>query len=230
MKTNSHLQDEAIRLRLLGKTYSEINNILPKKIPKSTLSVWLKNLTFTTSQRQRLERNISDKIISSQKKAVKATKQAKINRLNTLRIKNVHLLPLINKDIQKIMLSILYMGEGSKSKSSQNMTLGNVSPKIIKLYFTLLENCFKIDKSKFRIRIQCRADQNVKQLEHYWQKITKIPEKQFYPTYIDRRTIGKPTLKKNYKGICAVTYFDRSIQYELELLYESMLKYLLKGR
>lgn len=230
MNSNILYKERAIKLRLLGHTYSEINANLPKKIPKSTLSEWLKNLKFTPLQKQNLECNVQNKIKRAQRKAVKVTKQAKINRLNLLRVKNSYLLPLINIDVQKIMLSILYLGEGSKSKSSQNMTLGSSNPKIVKLYITLLDNSFKIDKSKFRIRIQCRADQNILKLESFWQKITKIPKSQFYPTYVDKRTIGKQTNKINYKGVCAVTYFDRSIQYELELLYESMLKYVLKGR
>lgn len=230
MDTNLRLKDKAIHLRLLGNTYSEINTKLPKKIPKSTLSEWFKNLTFTEYQDKKLKNHVLNKIKKAQKIAIKVNKQAKINRLDILKNKNTYILPLINTDVKKIMLSILYLGEGSKSKSSDTMTLGSTNPNIIRLYLTLLENCFKIDRSKLRARIQCRADQDIKELENYWQEITKIPIKQFYPTYIDKRTIGKPTLKTNYRGICAITYFGRSVQYELELLYESMLEYLLKGR
>lgn len=230
MNIIKNIKIEAIKLRLHGKTYSEINSKLAKKIPKSTLSEWFKNLEFTKTQKRNLENNVQNKIKKSQLMAVKAVRKAKIDRLKILKNKNSFILPLLDLNIQKVMLSILYLGEGSKSKGSQNMTLGNANPDIIKLYLVLLNNCFKIDMSKFRVRIQCRADQNIKQLEKYWQEITKIPIKQFYPTYVDKRTIGKPTRRVNYMGVCAITYFDRSIQYELELLYESMLKYLLKGR
>ncbi len=230
MNTNKIFKNKAIYLRLHGNTYSEINSSLSKKIPKSTLSVWFKDLKFTKLQRQTLKNNVLNKIKRSQKIAVKIVKQNRIKRLNKLKTKNEHLLPLINLSTQKMMLSILYLGEGSKSKSSQSLNLGSTNPKIIKLYLTLLTNCFEIDKSKFRVRIQCRADQKVKQLESYWQNITKIPRKQFYPTYIDKRTIGKPTLKTDYKGVCVITYFDRSIQFELEFLYESVIRYILEGR
>jgi len=230
MNSNESLKSKAIRLRLRGKTYSEINSKLPKKIPKSTLSEWFKKLVFTETQKNNLKTHVQNKIKKSQLIAVKVIRQAKVDRLNVLRSKNIFILPLLDVNIQKAMLSILYLGEGSKSKSSQNMTLGNSNPQIIKLYLTLLKNCFKIDMSKFRVRIQCRADQNIRELESYWKEVTKIPAKQFYPTYIDKRTLGKPTHKVNYRGVCAITYFDRSIQYELELLSESMLKYILKGR
>lgn len=230
MNRNIILRKRAMELRLRGNTYSEINAKLSKKIPKSTLSEWFKKLKFTEIQTKNLEIHIQNKIRNSQLIAVKVVKQAKLDRLNILKSKNSFILPLLDVNIQKAMLSILYLGEGSKSKSSQNMILGNANPQIIKLYLTLLNNCFKIDMSKYRVRIQCRADQNIRELESYWKKITKIPAKQFYPTYIDKRTIGKPTNRVNYRGVCAITYFDRSIQYELELLYESMLKYILKGR
>lgn len=230
MNSNESLKNKAIKLRLRGSTYSEINSKLPKKIPKSTLSEWFKKLEFTETQKKNLKAHVQNKIKKSQLIAVKVIRQAKVDRLNVLKSKNIFILPLLDVNIQKAMLSILYLGEGSKSKSSQNMTLGNANPQIIKLYLTLLKNCFKIDMSKFRVRIQCRADQNIRELESYWKEITKIPVKQFYPTYIDKRTVDKPTHKANYRGVCAITYFDRSIQYELELLYESMLKYILKGR
>lgn len=230
MNINKQIKNRSIYLRLHGRTYSEINSILPKKVPKSTLSVWFKDLKFTKVQKQALDKNILNKIQRAQKLAVKIVKIRRKEKLNKLKVKNEYLLPLINLNTQKIMLSILYLGEGSKSKSSQSLNLGSTNPKIIQLYLTLLTNCFKTDKSKFRVRIQCRSDQNIELLESYWQNITKIPRKQFYPTYIDKRTIGKPTIKHGYKGVCVITYFDRSIQYEIEFLYESMIKYLLMGR
>jgi hypothetical protein len=66
--------------------------------------------------------------------------------------------------------------------------------------------------------VQCRADQNIEELEKFWLDITKIPKKQFYKAQIDPRTVGKPTLNKNYKGVLKVDYFDTRIQLELESL------------
>lgn len=223
---NFNLKEKAITLRKEGKTYSDINKILNKTIPKSTLSEWFKRIELTPDQKSHLDQNISQKLIKSQKKALRINRNRRIKYLENLRDKNLFLLKKLDRDTQKLLLAILYLGEGAKSKSTEHLSLGNTNPDTIRLYLNLLKNCFNIDESKFRIRIQCRYDQNIIKTENYWQKITKISKTQFYPTYIDKRTIGKPTLKYNYNGVCVVMYFDRSIQFELEFLANSVIKYL----
>ena len=62
-------------------------------------------------------------------------------------------------------------------------------------------------------------------IKKFWHKITGISLKQFYPTYVDKRTKGKKTKKKGYKGVCAIHYFDTEIQLELELLADAIMNY-----
>ena len=129
--------------------------------------------------------------------------------------RNKHLSPLFkNRDIALIALSLLYLGEGSKTKRG-SLTFGNSDPFIIDMFLDLLRRCYEIDNSKFRCTVQCRADQDIKKLEKFWSKITKIPPSQFYGTRIDKRTIGKKTLKLEYKGVCRIDYFSADIFTEL---------------
>ena|SRR3972149_7568071 len=224
------LKSEAIKLRLRGKTYSDINTKLNTNFTNSTLSSWLNNLVLTDFYKKRLKENIDRKLSKARIKAHETNRKKRLEYLEALKNKNLQLLNSLNLPVQKILLSVLYLAEGSKHKNTPFLSLGSSDPAIIKFYLSLLKKCFKIDNSKFRIRIQCRADQNIKSLENFWQKITGVTFERFYPTYIDKRTIGKKTLKKNYKGVCAVYYFDTSIQLELELLAISVIKYTLKGR
>lgn len=64
----------------------------------------------------------------------------------------------------------------------------------------------------------CRADQNIQDLESYWQVVTGIPREYFYKAQIDSRTIGKPTKKSGYKGVLRIDYFDTKMQLDLESL------------
>ena len=224
------LKRKAINLRLKGYTYSDINKSLKTHISKSTLSSWLSKIYMTPKQRVNLAKNIALKLKVAQKKAWRINRIRRVKYLNNLRTKNLPLLSRLDKDNQKLLLCILYLGEGSKTKSTEHLSLGSSNPGIIRLYLSLLKTCFEIDDSKFRVRIQCRADQNINKLENYWLKVTRISKKQFYPTSIDKRTINKPTLRKTYKGVCVIMYFDRSIQFELEFLANSVIKYLTKGR
>lgn len=225
-----YIKKRVLQLRRKGKTYSDINSLLKRNIPKGTLSGWLKNLHLSAESQDLLNKNIALKLENAQFKAKLINREKRVKYLDFLKNKNLSLLKKLDKPTSKLILSILYISEGAKSKSTFFLSLSNSNPEIIRFYMTLLDKCFSIDRSKYRVRIQCRADQNVKVLENYWGKTTQLPRKQFYPTYVDKRTVGKPTLHENYKGVCTLHYFDRSIQLELELLAESVIKYVIEGR
>ncbi len=223
MRTKS-IRERAIKIRLEGKTYSDINRELRKKIPKSTLSVWFRNVKLSSHSQRKLRLSITNKLRKAQLKALTINKRRRQKYLDSLLKRNLHLVKEINIATQKLILCTLYLAEGGKYKSTPTLVLGSSNPKIIIFYLNLLRNCYFVSPQKFRVRIQCRADQNIKILEKFWQEITGIPSKQFYPTYIDKRTIGKPTTKPDYKGVCVLTYFSSEIQLELEMLAGSMVK------
>lgn len=52
-------------------------------------------------------------------------------------------------------------------------------------------------------------------LEQFWSGITGIPLIQFYEARIDPRSIGKETLRKDYKAVCRVDYFSAAIYNDL---------------
>ncbi len=122
---------------------------------------------------------------------------------------NKHLASLLkNNNIAKLVLITLYLGEGTKNPKHSTLTFGNSNPRVIKLFLGLFRRCYKIDESKFRCTVQCRADQNVKELEQYWHSITKIPLGSFYKARIDPRTVGKKSRKPEYKGVCRIDFFS----------------------
>ena len=137
---------------------------------------------------------------------------------NKLFKQNEHLkLLILKKDNAKLLLTCLYLSEGGKTTKGSLM-FGNSDPLIIKLFIKLLNIIYKIDKDKFRCTLQCRADQNTKLLKKFWSKITGIPPKQFYKPQIDKRSLGKRTLKKEYKGVCRIDYFSAEIFHELTVV------------
>ena len=218
LSTFSHHKKRAIELRRLGKSYGEINNFLNAKIPKSTLSHWFRNIYLSEKQKNRINLLTLDRINTARVKAIAVNKAKRNNYLKHIREKVVHLpIFLNNKDVAKTALGMLYLGEGSKTRRGALM-FGNSSPDIIKLFLKLLRNCYDIDESKFRCTVQFRADQNPKILEEYWSYITKISKSHFYKTSVDMRTVGKPSRKPEYKGVCRIDYFSADIYNELIIL------------
>ncbi|MDP2663986.1 MAG: hypothetical protein Q8P08_00910 [bacterium] len=126
---------------------------------------------------------------------------------------------LKKRSTSKIALAMLYLGEGSKKQRGALM-FGNSDPSVVRLFLNLLRYCYNIDEKKFRCTLQCRADQNIKKLEKFWSKITGIPPSQFYKARIDPRTIGKPSKKLDYKGVCRIDYFSGDVFMELKQIIE----------
>ena len=221
-KTN--VKNRVIRLRKNGKTYGEIRNILKINIPKSTLSSWCNGILLSQLQKRNLRLNMIKKSENGLQVARLVNKIRRENYLQSVDKRIQHLSKIIkNKDVAKLIIATLYLGEGAKFRRGA-LSLGNSDSNIIKLFLYLLRNTYNIDESKFRCTVQCRADQNTIKLEKFWGEITKIPPKQFYKSRIVPRTIGKKSKKPNYKGVCRIEYFSADLFIELMKIGELLCK------
>jgi hypothetical protein len=217
-------KDEVIKLRKKGMTYGEIIKDLNLLIPKSTLSDWCENISSDPKYKLVLERAARKNISKGHIFALKANKIKREKYLQSIRKNIKHLNNIFkNKDVAKISLSMLYLGEGSKTRRGSIM-FGNSDPEIIKIFLRMLRYCYNIDEEKFRCTLQCRADQDIKTLEKFWSKATNIPLEKFYKARIDPRTIGKISKKPDYKGVCRIDYFSAHIYNELMAIIELMYK------
>lgn len=227
------IREEARKLRSRGKTYSEIKKLLGIKISKSTLSYWVKDIKLPSSYKEKIvELNLNHlKKIRSQ--ALIVNRKKRIEYLKSIESINRPIAEKINeKPVSKIALAMLCLGEASKYRSKRRgaFTLGSSDKRIVILFLEFLKQCFNFHIDKIRCTVQCRADQNTARLEEYWQKVTKIPPKLFYKARIDPRTIGKPTKKKEYKGVLRVDYLDTNVQLELESLADLVYNTVFRAR
>lgn len=219
------IREQARILRARGKTYKEICNSLGINLPKSTIATWCQGIPMPDSYWKRLDRINKYNYLKARKAAWIASKLKRERFKNEL-VKNNEILFQKIKDqhILKAILATLYLGEGSKWKTHSGLMLGSSDPLIIILYIKLLETCYGLSRTNMKCRISYRADQNIRSLEGYWSKLTGIALKNFYKTIPDPRTIGKPTRKKDYKGVCVITCAGSHIQLELEEIPRIILK------
>jgi hypothetical protein len=208
-------------LRSQGKTYAEIRAYLRIEVPKSTLSAWCKKIPLSSSQIDRINMLNLANLAKARLVAMTANKIKRedfmkgIKKLNTPISKKIY-----NPEAAKIALAMLCLGEASKYNilTRSAFHLGSSDPRIITIFLALLKKCFNFELEKVRCTVQCRADQNIEALERFWMNISGVPKRLFYKAQIDPRTIGKPTKKKDYKGVLRVDYFDTKVQLELESL------------
>lgn len=212
---NQNLKDQIIQLRAAGRTYTEIQDIIGQKVQKSTLSYICKGVILNEEQKKRISTKIQENLILARKKSIIAAKIRKQERLDGYLRKNGNLGKIIRQEnVAKVALAMLFLGEGSKTNTSC-VVFGNSNPIVIGLFLNFFRKCYQLDEKKFRCTVQCRVDQNPEELKKFWSRITKIPLKQFYKTQVDPRTMGKPSKKPDYKGVCRIDYLSADVVYDL---------------
>lgn len=224
MISNNDIIKQIRHLRSKGKTYTEIRKSLKINIPKSTLSYRCKDVKLLPSQKERIAEMSQNNLNKGRLIALENSKIKRERFFKKLFENNHHLKKLLDKqDISKLALAILYLTEGSRTRKGYLM-FGNSNPAIIALFLKLLRRLKGINEGKFRCTVQCRADQNVKDLKYFWSKITDIPPKQFYKARIDPRTVGKKSKRQDYKGVCRIDYFSADVYNELKVIGDIIIK------
>ncbi|MFA5878275.1 MAG: hypothetical protein WC845_02830 [Candidatus Staskawiczbacteria bacterium] len=219
------IKKEVVRLRKIGKTYSEILQIISPQVAKSTISNWCRNIILTPTQEARISNKIEINLANAQLRSLAVRRLKRKDYLDSVEHRVKHLKNYIKKkDAAKIALAMLYLGEGSKGLHRGSLCFGNSDPVVISLFLRLLRKCYSIDERKFRCTVQCRADQDTTSLNKFWRGITKIPKSQFYKARIDPRTTGKVSKKGKYKGVCRIDYFSADIFTELQIIPQVVFK------
>jgi len=209
------LKNKAIDLRQKGKTYGQICNVLGCRIPKSTLSWWLKDINLSVAQKQKIRKENLKHLNRIRKIVLAKKKFLRKKYFQAILAKNKGLKSVAKQhEVAKIMLAMLYWCEGCRYGKGALM-FGNSDPEMIKLFLRLLRQVYCIDENKLRCTVQCRYGQDIVELQRFWAKITDISSGQFYPTVIDERTKNKPLKKKDYKGVCRINYFSADVYHEL---------------
>lgn len=211
-------------LREKGKTYSEISNILDITVPKSTLSNWCNDVRLPSWYNKKIKKLNKKSLSKAQISAWASNANKREIFLKSIKTEALKIISALDKENLKIILAMLYLGEGAKWKGHSGLMLGSSDPNIILLYLELLNKCYAIQTDDLKCRISYRADQNIKKLETFWSNITDIPHKNFYKTKPDPRTLGKKTQNKKYKGVCVLTCGGTNIQLELEQIVILLLK------
>lgn len=202
-------------------SYRDIDKDLGVSIPKPTMATWCKGVELPEGYMDRLNEWHRERLVGMRKKALVVNRRKREQFFEELRVKCGPVAESIcDPDTAKIALAMLCLGEASKYSKDRRgpFCFANSNPEIITIFLKLMYACFSLKKDKFRCTVQCRADQDTKQLECFWQGLTGIPFSQFYPARPDTRTEGKPTRRPNYKGVLRIDYLDVKIQHELEMV------------
>lgn len=218
------IKQKAKHLRLQGMSLGEIG--LELRIPKNTLSGWLKNLQLTKKQKARIKQKEIKSAAMGRKVAAELLRNKMEGWKEDIRKKVKHFAKLAqqNPEIGKLICGIFYLCEGAKYPSTRGLIFSNSDPMVICCFLNLLRKFFEIEENRLRCRITYRWDQDCGKLERYWSNMTNIPLKQFFKTKPDIRTKDKPTRKIDYMGVCAIQYSNTTLQFTLQSIGEAIIK------
>jgi hypothetical protein len=217
-------KDKIRQLRRKRFTYTEIQNELGIKVPSSSLSYICKGIVLDEAYARKIRTLHEYHLHNIRQKALARNKELHQARLQRAAVSARAVTKDASNQSLKIALAMLYLGEGSKWTSHRGLSLGNSNPSIIQLYISLLGTCYDFRPDALHARVQCRADQVVPELEVYWSKITRIPLENFYKAGVDKRTIGLPTRKDDYRGVCVIMCPGTNVQLELAAIAASLLE------
>lgn len=119
------LKNRVQKLRQQGKTYGEIQTILGKRIPKSTLSYWCRHTPLPLSYQSKISHLNTKNLNKGRLIAVEINKIKRQELLNQITDTNKPISTQItDPNIAKIALSMLCLGEASKyNPQSQRLFL-----------------------------------------------------------------------------------------------------------
>jgi hypothetical protein len=190
----------AINLRESGKSYNQISASL--NIPKSTLSVWLKNLSLSDDAKSIIQSRVNSTAI---KKLIERNKNQTV--LAEERHKKIRILA---KGEAKTLLSSplflsgvsLYWAEGYKQGANGSkwkcVDFANSDPDMIKLMIKFFIKFFKIKKSDINIQLMLHNPKNSVNTVNFWHKLTGVPKKNFMKTC---SVLSRASLQKRNKTL-----------------------------
>ncbi len=204
----------AIVLRKQGKSYGDITKELG--ISKSTLSNWLKNVPYTPSN------EVLERIKNGQGKYGLRKRQMRIDEITRLSLEGIEEIGQLSKrDLWMLGLG-LWIGEGSKT--IEQIRLVNSDPKVIGIFVQWLREICELKDENITLAMHIYPDSDESVSKLYWMEITKLPEKQFRKTQIDKRLDKKQAkLGKLPHGTLHVTVVSNGNQNKGVRLYRRMM-------
>lgn len=191
-------KNTAIQLRMQGKSYSQISDEL--KVPKSTLSLWLKDVVISIEAKNIIQSRVKstslDKLIERNKNRpalVKAQHQI-IREAAEIESKKYFKDPLFVAGLA------LYWGEGYKRGAEgskwKSIDFTNSDPEMIKVMIIFFVKFFNISPKELKAQIQLHDPLKTSAAISYWVKITGIPAKNFIKTNHSLSTASKQRVAK----------------------------------
>ncbi|MFN8386954.1 MAG: helix-turn-helix transcriptional regulator [Anaerolineales bacterium] len=149
-KSEKRLLAERLR-RERGYSYNEISEQIG--VSKSTLSNWLKHISLTLEQEQRIQQRIESNQTAFVATARKTNKERYRKAREQAYQRGQEIASMIpdNSAVHELALAMLYLGEGDKT--GNRVQIANTDPEVLKYFFWAMEELYHINESEMSLRL-----------------------------------------------------------------------------
>ncbi|MGH7141241.1 MAG: hypothetical protein ACREGH_01225 [Minisyncoccia bacterium] len=206
MKTKESERERAILLRRSGYTYRQILVEIP--VAKSTLSVWLRSVSLSKRQRQK----IAQKRLDAGLRGAYMRKQARISNSAALIQEASKQVPTLRTRELWLIGVALYWAEGSKEKEyypGSRVQLGNSDPNMLRFFRQWLLQCAKVREEDliYELYIHESSRRRLKEVKQCWSKRLAIPISELNRVYFkkNKKASNRKNTKNGYYGLVRIT-------------------------
>jgi len=195
MKKLVQYKDKAIALRKKGLSYNEILGQVP--VAKSSLSLWLKDLPLTKSEKEFL-RSRTDKNITRGR--IKAASELRNRRLDREKIWVKEAKDIFNKYSNEPLFNagiVMYWAEGAKT--SNRWMLINTDADVIMMMSAWLKKYCGVTDDDIYYRLFIHRVYDDGRIEAWWRSKLEVAPDRFLKT-VYKDTIHKTKQKSGHQG------------------------------
>jgi len=177
-------KDKALKLRQKGESINEIAKRLD--IPKSTVSVWCRDIQLTPNQIARLTKKQESGSYKGRVKFLERIRKERLDQVSKLREEGLREIGKISKRDLFIAGIAMYCSEGVTSSNSDEVSFSNSDAKMILLMLEWFKEICGVSDNRvvIQIRVNKIHGHRIKEIENYWSNLTKIPLSQFTKTIL----------------------------------------------
>ncbi|MEX2007179.1 MAG: hypothetical protein WD992_00180 [Candidatus Levyibacteriota bacterium] len=188
------------------------------KIPKTTVSLWTKNVPLTKEQSRILKDKTNRALQQGRVRAQKVNTEQRINKEKQLFAKGESLTSKLTQNELFVVGVALYWGEGFKNKHEHRLGFCNSDPQMITFYISWLEKAIHVKKEDLvaRLTLNMSYQEKEKKIESYWSDITEIPLNQFTRPFYQHSQWKKQYKTDEYHGVLRV-HVKNSLEYLWEM-------------
>jgi hypothetical protein len=219
-------KNKVLQLRKKGNSINEISQKL--NVPKSTVSVWCRNIQLTPEQIERLTKKQESGSYKGRMKFLERIRKERIKEVALLRRRGIKEIGKLNKRDLFIAGVVMYWSEGYTYLGGDQVGFTNSDPKMILFILKWLEKICGVSKDNMSLQVKINQihKNRIKEVEHYWSNITKIPLNQFNKTVLIKSKIKKiyPNHHSHYGTLRVIVHRGTKLRRKINGWIEGLTK------